>query len=349
MESNCIIQTFDLTKSFKGKGLEDYWGWTDQLTEIIKRRIKGERRVTVAVDHVDLKVNSGEFFGILGPNGAGKTTLIKLLTCLLYPDEGTAIVNGYDIRKDRKMVKASSSLICGWWGTLFNRTVRQNLLFCGKMFGLDEKTANDRIDLVLEVLLMKDKADELPWHLSSGMLQKISLAKAFLVRTPIVFLDEPTIGLDPNVAYSIREFVRKLNKELGQTIFMSTHYMLEAELLCDRVAIINEGKIVAVGSPSELKERVKKANILEVNILGYYDGLHDGLKKVSSSILDVTESIEDAVIGKASVRVHVKEHENVTQEVLSFLEGARCQVRYAKNMEPTLEDVFITLTGKRIE
>lgn len=259
----------------------------------MKRRIKGERNVTVAVDHVNLKVESGEFFGIVGPNGAGKTTLTKLLTCLLYPDEGTATVNGYDIRKDRKMVKASSSLICGWWGTLFNRTVRQNLLFWGRMFGLDEKTANERISRVLDALLMKEKPDELPWHLSLGMRQKMALAKAFLVRTPIVFLDEPTIGLDPNVAYSIRRFIRELNEEFGQTIFMSTHYMFEAEVLCDRVAIMNEGKIVSVGSPQELKNLVRKSNILEVKVLGYHDGLRKRLKEISESILEVTELIED--------------------------------------------------------
>lgn len=351
MRSSYAIQTFDLTKRFGIKPLEEWRGWTDQLTHLVREKLrkKGKKEIT-AVDHVNINVEEAEFFGLLGPNGAGKTTLIKLLTCLLYPDEGTALVNGFDIRKDREKVRASMNVIVsgGWLGFNFALTVQQNLEFFARIYGLPKDLARERVNEVLNILDLKDKRAEVPLYLSSGMRQKLLLGKAFLVRAPVLFLDEPTIGLDPRAAYDVRDFVKnKLNKEYGITVLMSTHYMEEADLLCDRVAIMHEGKVIAIDTPENLKSSVKRGDLLEFKVANMTPDLAERIKSLDN-VSDVVAHITDPVSGVGFVRVSAPDTRKVLADVMQLIEKEGAQVKFVKNVDPTLEDVFVNYTGKRL-
>jgi ABC-2 type transport system ATP-binding protein len=347
------IETFDLTKRFGIKPLEEWEGWTEQLTHLVREKLQKrvkEKEETTAVDHVNITVKRAEFFGLLGPNGAGKTTLIKLLTCLLYPDEGTALVNGYDIRKDGAKVRASMNVIVsgGWLGFNFALTVQQNLEFFARVYGLTKDLARERVKEVLDILGLQDKRSEVPLYLSSGMRQKLLLGKAFLVRAPVLFLDEPTIGLDPRAAYDVRDFVRKrLNREYGITVLMSTHYMEEADLLCDRVAIMHEGKVVATDRPENLKSSVKKGDLLELKVANMMPDLAEKIKGLED-IDDAVAHITDPVSGVGFVRVRAPDSRDVLADVTQLIEKEGAQVKFVKNVDPTLEDVFVHYTGKRL-
>jgi len=346
-----VIQTFDLTKRFGAKPLEEWRGWTEQLTHLVKEKIlKKEKKEITAVDHVNFKVKRGEFFGLLGPNGAGKTTLIKLLTCLLYPDDGTALVNGFDMRKERNEVRASMNVIIsgGWLGFDFALTVQQNLEFFARLYGVPKKLARERIEEILTILDLKDKRTEVPLYLSSGMRQKLLLGKAFLVRAPVLFLDEPTIGLDPRAAYNVRDFVKnRLNKEYGITVFMSTHYMEEADLLCDRVAIMHEGRIVAVDTPENLKLSVKKGDLVELKVANMTPDLAERIR-VLDGVDDVVAHMMDPVAGVGFLRVHATNSRKILAELTQLVEKEGAEIKFIKNVDPTLEDVFINFTGKRL-
>jgi len=339
-----------LTKRFGAKPLEEGKGWTEQLTHLVKQKIrKKEKKEITAVDHVNLKVKRGEFFGLLGPNGAGKTTLIKLLTCLLYPDEGTALVNGFDIKEQRD-VRSSMNVIVsgGWLGFTFFLTVQQNLEFFARLYGLPKGLARERIEETLTILDLKDQRKEVPFYLSSGMRQKLLLAKAFLVRAPVLFLDEPTIGLDPRAAYDVRDFVKnKLNKEYGITVFMSTHYMEEADLLCDRVAIMHEGKIVAVDTSENLKLSVKKGDLLELKVSNMTPNLAEKIKSCNG-VYEVVAHIVDSVSGVGFLRICTFNSRKILAELAQIVEKEGADIKFIKKVDPTLEDVFIHFTGKRL-
>lgn len=349
--SEYAIETFDLTKRFGAKPLEEWRGWTEQLAHLVRQRfLMKEKREITALDHVNLKVRSGEFFGLLGPNGAGKTTLIKLLACLLYPNEGTARVNGFDIREQREEVRASMNVIVsgGWLGFNFMLTVEQNLEFFGRLYGLHRELVRERIEETMKILDLEDQRQEVPFYLSSGMRQKLLLAKALLVRAPVLFLDEPTIGLDPRAAYSVRDFVKnKLNRESGITVFMSTHYMEEADLLCDRVAIIHEGRIVAVDPPQDLRASVKKGDVLELKVANMTPDLSERIKGLDG-VDDVVAHMMDPVAGVAFLRVHTPNSREVLPELTRIAENEGAKIKFIRNVDPTLEDVFIEFTGERL-
>lgn len=299
---------------------------------------------------MDLKVRNGEFFGLLGPNGAGKTTLIKLLSCLLYPDAGTALVNGFDIREQRNEVRASMNVIVagGWLGFRFELTVQQNLEFFAKLYGLPKELARERIEETLTVLDLKDQRKQVPLYLSSGMRQKLLLGKAFLVRAPMLFLDEPTIGLDPRAAYNVRDFVKnRLNKEFGITVFMSTHYMEEADLLCDRVAIMHEGKIVTVDTPGNLRALVKKGDILELKVANMTPNLTESVKSLDG-VDEVVAHIMDPVAGVGFLRIHTPNSREILAGLTELVEREGGKIKFIRNTDPSLEDVFIHFTGKRL-
>lgn len=343
------IETLDLTKRFKAAPLEESEMWTEQLTKLVLGKFRKKRKIT-AVDHISFKVKKGEMFGLLGPNGAGKTTLIKLLACLLYPDEGTALVNGYDIRKDRKKVKASINIVASgaWTGFSFALTVKKNLEFIARMYGIPKGIAQERIAHALDFLELSDKKDELPWNLSSGMRQKLLLAKVFLIRTPIVLLDEPTMGLDPRMVSTFREYVKEtLKTEFRQTIIIATHYMEEAELLCDRVAIMKDGKIVALNTPRDLTKLVSDEEMVEFTLVNLTSSLVERLKEIEHVDLVVT-NLDNAVTGSGRVRIYAYDIAELMPELLRQIEQGGAHIRHVVSVEPTLDDVFTKLTGEQM-
>ncbi len=210
----------------------------------------------VAVDHIDLDVEEGEIFGFLGPNGAGKTTTIKMLTTLLKPSEGEAKVCGYDVVKQPDLVRKSIGVVFQEPALDDQLTGRENLDFHARLYGLNRREREERIEEVLKLVGLEDRADELVKNYSGGMRRRLEIARGFIHHPRILFLDEPTLGLDVQTRRAIWSYIMELNKREGITIFLTTHYLEEADKLSDRVAIIDNGKILAVDSPRKLKDMI---------------------------------------------------------------------------------------------
>lgn len=218
------------------------------MKAIVTRNLTKKFGDLIAVNGISFSVNAGEIFGFLGPNGAGKTTTIKLLTGQLLPTSGEASVAGFDIQLDREKIKPRIGVIFEFQNLYERISARDNLNFMRQLYGVDRS----RVDQVLEMVGLKDRANEKLKHYSNGMKQRLLIARALLHNPEILFMDEPTLGLDPVFAREIRQIIAQLAKD-GKTIFLTTHYMQEADRLCDRVAIINHGNIIAIDSPSQLK------------------------------------------------------------------------------------------------
>ena len=217
----------------------------------------------LAVDHIDLDVRPGEIFGLLGPNGAGKTTTIKILTTLLPPTEGRAFVAGYDVQREPAAVRRSIGYVPQLLSADGSLTGWENLLISARLHHLKSDDRKDRIAHALEFMGLGDAAQRLANTYSGGMIRRLELARAMLHEPVVLFLDEPTIGLDPLAREQVWNHVRRLREHEGTTIVMTTHYMEEADLLCDRVAIMHAGKLAAVGSPSELRAAIDPDASLE--------------------------------------------------------------------------------------
>lgn len=257
---NEVIVAEGLTKIFRTKERKGF----------LKR---GKVKEIVAVDHISFKVYRGEVFGFLGPNGAGKTTTVKLLTTLLLPDEGKAWVNGYHIVKEAGKVRETIGVsLYSDRGFYWKLTGRENLRYYAYLHHIPLKEAEKRIEKLLRLVELDKDADRLVEEYSTGMKSRLNIARALLNEPETLFLDEPTIGLDPASARRIREIVRSFADD-GGTVFLTTHNMEEADQLCDRIAIINKGKIVALGTPGELKEMVQSKQVLEVEAVGVKNGL----------------------------------------------------------------------------
>src|ERR1700752_4855662 len=216
------------------------------------------RKELIALEKVNLTVERGELFGLLGPNGAGKTTLIKILTTLLAPTSGWARVAAHDVIKTPHLVRPRINMVSGGESSGYGLlTVRENLWMFGQFYGLDNKTTQKRIDELLDVVGLKDRADTKSSDLSTGLRQKMNIVRGFLTDPQVIFLDEPTLGLDVGASRDARRFIRDwAATNAGRTILLTTHYMAEADDLCDRVAIINHGRVLACDSPANLKKRL---------------------------------------------------------------------------------------------
>ena len=250
---------------------------TERLGRIYKPR-RNERHDTkerVALSDVSLAVPRGELFGLLGPNGAGKTTLIKILTTLLAPSSGWAAVEGYDVHREPQFVRPCINMVSGGEASGYGLlTVRENLWMFAQFYGLSSSDANRRIAELLEIVKMSDRVNTKSSQLSTGLRQKMNIARGFLTDPNVLFLDEPTLGLDVEASRDARNYIRRWVKEQAtRTVLLTTHYMVEAEELCDRVAIINGGRVLACDTPHNLKRRLQREAIfhLEAAPLGAED------------------------------------------------------------------------------
>lgn len=348
------VETSDLTKTFRipteASQAPYYHMWITGLKDILVYALRGRNpRTFPAVDHVNIKIGEGEFFGLLGPNGAGKTTLIKLLCTLLKPDEGTAKVNGYDILKETEMVRRSVNMVAGtrWTGFYMSLTVKENLEYFASLYGYSGAESREKAEEVLDIVGLSEKADAGTMHLSSGMRQRLVIARGLLVETPLYFLDEPTIGLDPEGAHDVRVFIRNLNQRLHKTIILTTHYMREAETLCDRVAIMTKGEIVACDTPANLRRLVPRETITEIYAVNIPPDLSARLTELEP-FERVSCEIEDPTSGSGKIRIHAKDTEAAIGKAIGVLEKERVSIRYIKRDEPTLEDVFLHLTSRSL-
>jgi len=308
---------------------------------------RGRRRVVEALRGVSFEVRRGEIFGLLGPNGAGKTTTIKILSTLLLPDGGDAWVGGYHVVEEASRVREIIGVsLYSDRGFYWKLSGRENLLYFARLYHMSEREAKERIRYLLELLDLKEDADRLVEEYSTGMKSKLNIARALLHDPPFLFLDEPTIGLDPNSARKVREVILELKRE-GKTILLTTHNMFEADLLCDRVAIISRGRIVDVGTPSELKARVARHKVVEVTVVGLEGSLEERLREVPG-VVGVAARVRDPVAGVADIRI-VYDGDGGLREILAPILASNARVLVVRNLEPTLEDVFVALTGERLE
>jgi ABC-2 type transport system ATP-binding protein len=234
---------------------------TEGLTKIFE---KGRKREVRALDCVDLQIKRGEVFGLLGTNGAGKTTLIRVLVGLLTPTEGEAYVLGKNVREDIDYIRERVSLLPQESGIYDRLTARENLIYYGGLYGIPEDELNQRADMLLEIVGLKDKEHYQVKGFSGGMKRKVLVARALVIEPEIIFLDEPTTGIDTLGARVVRNLLKKLSSEQSRTIILTTHDLNEVSELCDRVGILNDGKLIAVGKPSQLEEEFKAANLEEV-------------------------------------------------------------------------------------
>ncbi|MGQ9618583.1 MAG: ABC transporter ATP-binding protein [Candidatus Aminicenantia bacterium] len=237
-----------------------------EVIKVSKTFIRGfpKRKKIRALEGVSLEVRKGEIFGLLGPNGAGKTTLLNILSTLLLPDEGTARILGRDIFHDHYKIRNRLNMSSGNPNFPWSFTVEEILYFYGMLYGLRRKELKEKIENCIEWFGLHDFRKKRFDELSTGTKQKISLAKSLLNEPEVLFLDEPTVGLDPDIAYKIRNLILNLHREKNMTIILTTHYMHEAEMMCGRIAFINKGKIIASGTIDGLKAQIGAKNLEEV-------------------------------------------------------------------------------------
>jgi ABC-2 type transport system ATP-binding protein len=321
---------------------------TEQLGRIYKIRggKKSEPKKLVALDQVDLHVQRGELFGLLGPNGAGKTTLIKILTTLLAPTSGRALVAGIDVAQEPHKVRPRINMVSGGEASGYGLlTVRENLWMFSQFYGIPTKVANQRIQQLLEIVGLQDRANAKSSDLSTGLRQKMNIVRGFMTDPDVLFLDEPTLGLDVGASREVRRFVRSwVDDNPERTLLLTTHYMVEADELCDRVAIINQGRVLACDTPANLKHKLQKEAIfrLEVSPL---NGLEIEAFQSLPGVNQVTHSPQD---GSALLQFILAE-EQVLAAVVSTLAAKDIRILNLQKSEPTLEDVFVHLVGQSME
>jgi len=297
---------------------------------------------TEAVRDVSLTVPEGEFFGFLGPNGAGKTTTIKALVTLLDPTGGTVEVNGFDARRDRRAVRGSIGYMAQETSVDLELTARENLWFACEAYGVPRSERAARIEGLLDLVDLADVADDQAKTYSGGMKKRLDVATALVHRPPLVFLDEPTTGLDPTARNRLWEYFRRINEE-GTTVFLTTQYLDEADQLCDRLVVIDDGRVVAEGTPAELKARVG-GDVLGVDLLDADERTVERAERVirESGLLDADATVSRTETG---VSVTAERARRVGTDLLVALRDAGIAVEGFEVHSPTLDDVFLAITG----
>ena len=311
-------------------------------TRDLGRVYKTRNETVTALSSVDLKVREGELYGVLGPNGAGKTTLIKILVTLLLPSSGTAKVDGLDVVKDYRRLRPRISIVSGGENAGYGLLrVREQLWMFSQFYGIDSKVAYARIDELLERLGLASVAKRQISALSSGMRQKMNLVRGLMTDPRVLFLDEPTVALDVGAARDLREEVsRWMAEDPTRTVILTTHYMQEADDLCDRIAIVNRGQIVIEGTPQSLKLEVQRDVVIDLQL------------EVGVPVLDRLREVEG--VGAASVHEEdgidrfslLLADDAVLTNVISAVERSGRRVAGLAKREPTLEDAFVKLVGR---
>ncbi len=292
-----------------------------------------------AVNSVDLEIEKGELFGLLGPNGAGKSTLIKMLTTMLTPTEGEAWVWSHDVTRERNAVRSSIGVVFQDTSIDTMLTGRENLDFHGRMYGMDGQTRKKRIQDVLDLVDLTDKADIKMEDYSGGMRRRLEIARGLMHHPKVLFLDEPTLGLDAQTRRHIWEYIKNMNKNEGVTIVLTTHYMEEADQLCSRVAIVDNGRIVALDTPKNLKDMIG-ADTITLEAESGVDVLLSSLKSFNW--------LKSAAVSNGTVELMVDHAQARVPEVMAEAYKNNAIIKSVGLHEPTLEDVFIKFTGRKM-
>lgn len=318
-----VIQVKDLKREYITSK-----GWVKRKKEVVK-----------AVDGISFEVRKGEIFGLLGQNGAGKTTTIKMLITLLAPTSGTCKVLGYDTFGDEKQIRSRINFIFGGEMGVYRRlSARDNLQYFANLYHMDPGTAKRRINDILELVGLTDKADLLAETYSKGMIQRLQIARGLINDPEILFMDEPTVGLDPIGARMLRDIIKKL-REQGKTVLLTTHYLYEADELCDRIAIIHKGKLVALDTPMNLRRLVRAESSVEAVADRFTKDQEERVRSIAG-----VHSVQTAENEKGTaVTVRYASDADISPHLLAILQGSKVYALTQKEL--TLEDVYIRLVG----
>ena len=289
-----------------------------------------------AVDHISFDVKEGEVFGFLGPNGAGKTSTIRMMVGLTHPSSGTAWIDGHDVTKEPVEVKKTIGLVPETSNLYGELSSLKNLIYQAELYGVPRKERRIRALTLLEEFGLKEHQDKPFQALSRGLKRRLTIAAALIHNPKILFLDEPTTGLDVMSARGLRKLILD-SKKKGLTIFLTTHYIPEAESLCDRVAIIVKGKIRIIDTPENIKAQVKENEILEIGL----DRPPEDWRNMFLSI----DGIKKILIEERRIRFHTKSIDQVTSSIIKFLEERGAKIQSINTLTPSLEDAFVRLTG----
>lgn len=315
------VETKELTKIYPGRGLLNK---TPDVT---------------ALDHVNLKIDAGKIYGLLGPNGAGKTTLIHVLAGVLLPTSGTAKVFGHDVIKKGRQVRTLINHGAGQGSLFWNLSPKENLLYYAKLYGIPNDVAVEKISTLLEFFGLKERTNIKAAYLSSGLKQRVKLIKTLLNDPKLLLLDEPTLGLDVDIARKIRAYIQELSDEKEMTILLTSHNMHEVDELCDEIALIDKGQIVSIGTPDELKKQISEFESLELSF-SKYDG-------------DPSSFLDDLVIRSTfrdgALVLHVPDIDSSIDAILRRLIDNKYVISSINTRRTTLEDVFLSLTGRGLK
>lgn len=310
---HAAVETFDITKRF------------GDLT---------------AVNKINLAIESREIFGLIGPNGAGKTTLIRMLTTVIPPTEGTARIAGYDIRENQDQVRRSIGVVSQATTLDVELTAWENMNIYAKYYDVPAETRKKRIKELLEVVGLSDRANFTVGSYSGGMKRRLELVRSLIHHPRVLFLDEPTTGLDPQARSAVWEYLRGLHKRQEITVVITTHYLDEAETLCDRVAIVDYGKLMALGTPTELKRKVMGGDVVEAEVGALPNEAFEALKN-SKFALEVKKR-------ENTLTVLVRSGAEAVPKIVELVDKNGGKIRTITLREPTLDDVFLNFTGRSI-
>jgi ABC-2 type transport system ATP-binding protein len=338
--------------AIKVEGLSKSYGFSanDILSATQLRKLlkllggKGERNI-LALDNVTFNVKPGEVFGLLGPNGAGKTTLIKILSTLLLPDSGKAYVYGVDVvERPRKVVQLLQTVLSESLGFERRLTARQNLQFYATLYGLSKREASERIDDLLEFCGLMDRADTMFQKFSTGMARRLLVCRALLTDAKVLLFDEPTSGLDPISAASFRSLMKDVLIKKGRTILLATHNLWEAQHMCDRIAVLQKGKILAVDSPTKIRNTVAEVVHLIIRLQGDDSGF---IKVINEHIKDISGVLNYEIrYSDQSTELRIDCERDVDyNEIFSLLNSAKAKINYLEASQPSLEEAFLKLTS----
>lgn len=318
-----------VTESYYRKGL------------LLKKKVKHIH----ALNGIDLRIKEGEIFGLLGPNGAGKTTLTKIISTLVLPEKGSIKVNGHDVSTDPTPVRSSLGLVTGGERSLYwKMTPLENLVFFGRLYHLSKKEAERRALKLIETFNFLDKKDELVQNLSTGQKMKVAFCRALVHDPPILLVDEAERGLDPRASREFRKFLKEeLQQKQRKTILLCTHNMEILDELCDRIALINKGQIIALGTPERLKLSLKQKHILKIQTRNPIpDTLLQGLPNIGK----INSSNEDEFY---FTDIEIENGTEVANDILQRIYSANISVDEFNLKVATLEDVFLKLTGRKLD